>query len=304
MALDTAKATAILRDLTQKFDSALGEYTPFYPRICTVRPSNRRDENYGWIGALPGVREWIGERVFNQLAAAKYLLANKNWEDSIAIDRFDLADDILGMYDLAFPMLGEEAAKHPDTLLFNAVINGETQACFDGQYFFSASHAWGSSGTQSNLLAATAATPTIPTSAEWKKAFTAALIKMFTYKNDKGLLMNRPVMAPTRVVALVPPTQWQGAKEAMEAVIISNTTNINIGVCEVIPIPFLTTGTKWYLLNVDSRLRPFIFQAREPVTRYMKGLDDREFKNVKFMTEARYNVGYLAWWNAVLTTFS
>jgi hypothetical protein len=33
-------------------------------------------------------------------------------------------------------------------------------------------------------------------------------------------------------------------------------------------------------------------------------LNDIETKDVKFMTEARYNVGYLAWWTAVLTTFT
>jgi phage major head subunit gpT-like protein len=51
-------------------------------------------------------------------------------------------------------------------------------------------------------------------------------------------------------------------------------------------------------------LRPFVFQARRPLARQMKGMDDREFKNVKFMTDARYNLGYLAWWNAVLTEFN
>ena len=66
----------------------------------------------------------------------------------------------------------------------------------------------------------------------------------------------------------------------------------------------LTDATKFYLLNLSQPLKPFVFQARRPLQRQMKGMDDREFKDVKFMTDARYNLGYLAWWNAVLTTWT
>jgi hypothetical protein len=51
-------------------------------------------------------------------------------------------------------------------------------------------------------------------------------------------------------------------------------------------------------------MRPFVFQRRAPITTGWKGADDMEFKELKFMTEARYNIGYLAWWKAVLTTFT
>ena len=67
---------------------------------------------------------------------------------------------------------------------------------------------------------------------------------------------------------------------------------------------YLTDSSKMYLFNLDGALKPFVFQAREPISRQMKGLDDIETKDVKFMTESRYNVGYLAWWKAVLTTFT
>jgi phage major head subunit gpT-like protein len=58
------------------------------------------------------------------------------------------------------------------------------------------------------------------------------------------------------------------------------------------------------LYRVDTPFKPYIFQAREPLSRKMKGMDDIEFKDVKFMTQARYNVGYGAWWNAVRYTFT
>ena len=51
-------------------------------------------------------------------------------------------------------------------------------------------------------------------------------------------------------------------------------------------------------------VKPFVFQRREPLTRMMKGIDDLETKDVKFMTEARYNVGYFAWWTSILCTLT
>ena len=38
--------------------------------------------------------------------------------------------------------LATEAMYHPDQLFFEALVAGESTACFDGQYFFDTDHAW------------------------------------------------------------------------------------------------------------------------------------------------------------------
>ena len=86
--------------------------------------------------------------------------------------------------------------------------------------------------------------------------------------------------------------------------IISNSTNVVLDRPKVVETPFLTAATDMYLFNLRGPLKPMVFQAREPITRQMKGMDDKETKDVKFMTEARYNVGYLAWWTAILIRFN
>ncbi len=58
------------------------------------------------------------------------------------------------------------------------------------------------------------------------------------------------------------------------------------------------------LSGIGEAVKPFVFQRREPLTRMMKGIDDLETKDVKFMTEARYNVGYFAWWTSILCTLT
>ena len=306
MALDTAKATVTLRTLTKKFDNRVASSTPFYPRVCNIVPSDGADEAYGMLGGMPGVREWLGDRQFDELRAGTFTITNKHWENSLLIKKTDIADDRMGMYGPVMEDLAVEAAYHPDELFFTAMVNGESTACFDGQYFFDTDHAWGSSGTQDNDLTYAAATSTVPTVAEFKAAFHAARAAMLKFKNDKGKLLNRPVsMGLSNLLVIVNPDFEVIAKEALTAAFSGGgNTNVVVDAPTIVSSAYLTDTSKMYLFNLDGALKPFVFQAREPLSRGMKGMDDLETKDVKFMTEARYNLGYLAWWKAVLTTFT
>jgi phage major head subunit gpT-like protein len=305
MALDTAKATVTLRTLTQRFDNRLKSATPFYPQISTIIQSDGFDESYGMLGSMPGIREWLGDRQFKELRAGTFTITNKHWENSLLIKKTDLADDRMGLYGPLMEDLAIEAAYHPDELFFTALVNGETTACFDSQYFFDTDHSWGDSGTQDNDLTYAAATSTVPTAAEFRGAFHAARAAMLKFKNDQGKLLNRPVSTGlTNLLCVVNPDFEVIAKEALTAQILSNNSNVVVDAPRIVSSAYLTDSSKMYLFNLDGALKPFVFQAREPISRQMKGLDDIETKDVKFMTESRYNVGYLAWWKAVLTTFT
>lgn len=306
MALDTAKANVILRDFTAKFDNAVQAATPFYPEVSTIIQSTGSDEKYGWIGNMPGMREWVGDRIFNELRSASYVLENKHWESSVAIKKTDLADGRTLMYPPILQELGSEAAYHPDELFFDALAAGESTACFDGQYFFDTDHVWGDSGSQDNDLTGAAATSTIPTAAELKAAFNSMREAMFNFKRDNGKFFHRPTVNGMGNLLLLIPTEYEAA--AKEALVVqlgsSGGTNVVLETPRILVSPHLTSAAKMYLFHTGSFMKPFVFQAREPLSRQMKGLTDLETKDVKFMTEARYNIGYLAWWNAVLYTFT
>jgi len=305
MALDTAKATVTLRDITKKFDNRIKSVTPFYPNVSTIIQSNGLDEKYGMLGNMPGIREWTGDRLFKELRSGTFTISNKHWESSILIKKTDIADDRMSMYGPLAEDLAAEAAYHPDELLFTTMVNGASTACFDGQYFFDTDHSWGDSGTISNDLTYAAATGTAPTSAEFRAAFHQARTAMLQFKNDQGKFLNRPTsMSMGNLMVVVPPEQELAAYEGLTATILSNNSNIVIDAPKIVVSPHITDAATFYLFNMGSSLRPFVFQAREPLSRQIKGLDDIETKDVKFMTEARYNVGYLAWWTGVLTTFT
>lgn len=111
-----------------------------WQRIATHVKSTSRDETYGWLGQMPGMREWIGDRVIKDIASHGYNIVNKDWEDTVGVDRNDIEDDSLGVYAPLFQALGGEAAKQPDKLVFKLLKNGQTELCYDGQYFFDTDH--------------------------------------------------------------------------------------------------------------------------------------------------------------------
>jgi hypothetical protein len=142
--------------------------------------------------------------------------------------------------------------------------------------------------------------------AEAKAAFNTARNTMMKYKNDQGKLLNRPISMGMSNLLLVCNVDFEAIfKEALLANTVSTGgQNVVVDAPKIVSSAHLTDTSKFYLFNLDGPLKPFVFQAREALSRQMKGLDDAETKDVKFMTEARYNIGYLAWWKAVLYTFT
>jgi phage major head subunit gpT-like protein len=305
MSQNTAKYEVILRDLTRKFDVSVQQSVPYYPKVCTIVQSNGADEKYGWLGAMPSVREWLGDRQFNEIRASDFTLTNKLWEDSILVPKTNMDDDHMGLYDAMFANLGQRAALHPDKLLMTLIAAADATLCHDGQYFFDTDHSFGSSGTQSNSLTYAAATGTTPTVDEAKLAFEQAVAAMLGFKDDAGEPFNQPTVGNIGdLMVLCPIATYATFRKAVDAAILSNNTNVQVWQPIVMASPFLTDATKFYTFYTGSMLKPFVFQAREPISRQTKGIGDIETKDAKFMTQARYNVGLLAWWNAVLTTFT
>ena len=305
MALDVASAQVKLRDLTAKFDNSVMSATPFYPGVCYNAPSNGYDEKYGWVGNVPGVREWLGDRQFTELRSANFTITNKHWESSLKVSKNDIKDDRLGQYGPILEQMGMEAAYHPDELLADLFVNGESTACFDGQFFFDTDHSWGSSGSQSNDLSSTVASTSAVTAAEMKTAIRAAVKAMLGFKNDQGKKYFRPTVGRlSDLMLIVPPDLRDQAYDAIESQLLSNSSNVVVDRPQVVCHTGLSSAVKFYLINTGMPVKPFVFQAREALTRQVAGIDDLETKDAKFMTEARYNVGYFAWWTAVLTTLS
>ncbi len=122
------------------FKDALTQAELMYPRIATVAPSTTRSQDYGWLGKLPNIREWVGDRVVNNLAKFAYSIDNIPWEGTLEVDRDDIEDDNIGIYSSMLAQLGDSAQGHKDMLVWPMLNNGWSGLCYDGQPFFSESH--------------------------------------------------------------------------------------------------------------------------------------------------------------------
>lgn len=147
---------AIYTNFEAIFKQRFSETETYWQKIATRVPSNSRQNDYKWIGNFPAVREWIGERQVQNLAAYDYSIKNKSFEATVAVDREDIEDDTLGIYTPLVQELADSAAKHIDILLFNLIKNGTTELCYDGKPFFSDQHKVGKA-TFSNYQTGTGA---------------------------------------------------------------------------------------------------------------------------------------------------
>jgi hypothetical protein len=95
------------------FKNGLGMATPQHELVATKVTSTTGKEEYGWLGKFPGIREWIGERVLNNLTKSDYAIKNRDFELTIGVERNDIEDDNLGIYTPLFEELGRHDRRVP-----------------------------------------------------------------------------------------------------------------------------------------------------------------------------------------------
>lgn len=258
-----------------------------YEKIATTVPSTTAETDYKWLGQLPQMKEWIGEREIQKMAAYGYSIKNKKFEMTVSVPRDDIEDDQYGVYTPLFSNMGEAAAEHPDTLVFDAMKNGFTEKCYDGKAFFATDHPSGEGGK----------TPTsnmshLKLSAD---SYEAARTAIMSVTGDKGKSLN---LVPNLLV--VSPANEKAARLILKADQIEGTTNVYKDTAELMVATELADKPdSWFLLCTNKFLKPFIFQKRKPVklTALTKDDDENVFMRDEFIwgADGRSNAGYGFW---------
>ncbi len=109
-------------------------------RIVTRVPATQKEQRYGWLNKMPSVREWIGDRVVQNISESDYSIKEKKWELTVGVDRDDIETDNLGHYATLFEGIGESTGSKPEQLIWTLLKAGFTTACYDGQNFFDTNH--------------------------------------------------------------------------------------------------------------------------------------------------------------------
>lgn len=140
MIVDGANLRTLGTGFGVSFRNGMGRATSQWDRVATTVPSSTKSTEYGWLGQLPRVREWVGDREVQNLETHGYTIKNRPWEMTIGVDRDEIADDNVGMYGPLFEEMGYATQIFPDELVFPMLAAGFSTNCYDGQYFFDADH--------------------------------------------------------------------------------------------------------------------------------------------------------------------
>lgn len=276
----------------------------WYSKVSSEIPSTTTTNVYPFMTGLPTLREWVGERVLNNLNTKSYSLENKSFEGSIAVQKNVIEDDQWGVYNFQVDALGEAARKFPDYLVADLLMKGEEQACYDGQAFFDAEHPTEIAGQartilQSNYFTNTALTP---------ENIARVRANMMAWRGNSGKVMG---IKPNTL--LVAPQNEMKARTILNAEIIAvdgpsgsgaaGQTNVLKGLVDLLVVPELADDPEsWYLLDTTRSLKPFIFQNRQaPV---LTSLTDLTTENVfmrrefVFGVDMRCAAGFALWFMA------
>lgn len=286
MIVNQAAVQSIYRGFKVIFNQALQSAKPLYERIATVVPSSAKEEEYKWLGKIPRMREWLGDRVVQNLAAYGYTIKNKPFEATIGVDRDDIEDDSIGLYNPIVQSVGLSAATHPDELIFPLLLAGFASLCYDGQYFFDEDHKDGNGPIQSNK--GVAALDIAP--------YGAARAQMMSLADDQG----NPLNIVPNLLAVPPQLEGKGREILMAERLANGATNIYKDSAELMVVPALATNpTAWFLMDVSKPVKPLIFQQRKkPEFVAMDSMTDESVfmrKEFRYGVDSRDNAGYGLW---------
>lgn len=309
MQLTPAGLDAIFYGFDLRFQGAVKAAQPLWQRLADEFPSMSREERHAWLDRIPKFREWVGERVIQNIAARFQTIVNKDYELTLEVDRNDILDDKIGLFNPKVDMMGQQAAYLPDDLIFAALAAATAQVVYDGQYFFDTDHPVNmddpASATQSNSLSL----------ALNSANYAAARAAMMSLKGADGRSLN---IVPN--LLMVPPALEHTARQIVNADMIPQqltltgpayagvgVSNVMKGTAEVLVAPELAgTDTTWYLFDTTKPIKPFIYQNRQaPQFTFLNRPDSENLffrKKFIFGVDARAAAGYGLWQLALKST--
>lgn len=140
MELNRNNLNVFFTGLKTAFQNAFASAEIYYPAYTMSVPSSTAQEQYAWLGMIPGLRQWIGDRVLANIRTYDFTIRNLDWERTLAVSKNNIVDDQYGIYAPMAAALGLEARRHPQELIDQLLLNGFTALGYDGQPFFNANH--------------------------------------------------------------------------------------------------------------------------------------------------------------------
>ncbi len=296
MAIVKSDIPGLLRaGLKTTFFQTFTETAANWDKVTTLIMSDKDTEQYAWLGALPGVREFLDERMAQDMGSYSYAIQNRTWESTIAVDRTVLEDDLYGQIALRIKQMAMVAKTHLDTITFGLLNAGFVNPCYDGLPFFG-SHPTGSvagvGGPQINK----------GTDGLSAQSLQAAITQMMRFTDDQG----QPAGVMPNLLVIPPELYWE-ALQLLNSTFYPDPMPVGSwelgnnplkGMLTVLTTPYISSQANWFLMDTRRVVKALVLQMRKDFEfSALEGNSEEGFMRDQYLygVRARYNVGYGDW---------
>lgn len=253
-------------------------------QLYTRVNSTSKDQKYGWLGDVPAIREWIGDKDTSGLKDSEYTIVNKHWYSAIGIDENEIKDDQTNMIKPRVETMAGDMANFPMDLVAELIRDGDVNLAYDGYPYFA------NRPVNDNLLAGTGITL-----ANLKADLATGRVAMQRFVSDTGKMFK---LKPNVIVC--PPELEVPFMELIKSTSPQDSNNYNSAgtnpwsswITSVISVPELTDTNDWYMFHTMKPLKPFIYQDREKPSTKIDDTSRNRNRKIIYSSECRGNGGY------------
>jgi len=283
MLVNKQAINSIFVGLKTIFNNALKAQTGNWQKTAMQVQSSSREEDYAWLSRFPAMKKWVGEKTIKSIKANKYTVVNDDYETTVEVDRNDIEDDRLGIYNTQSQMAGDSAAELPDTIIDELKNGGFAQMCMDGQYFYDIDHPVGDGSYSNKGIAALSSA----TEAAAEASLGVAITAISSFKDEE----KKPLRLMPNVLEVPPALRSIAHKLVNADKLNNNSPNPFKGMLELVVNPALSSSTAWFVHCTNKPVKPFILQMRKaPVFVSQTDMNSDDVfmsKKYKFGVEAR-----------------
>jgi phage major head subunit gpT-like protein len=262
---NAAALEALFVTFELRYQQMFQQTASYADKLATTIPTNSEILRLPWIGRLPTMREWIGDRQVNNAFSKFYDITPKLFEMTEGLNKSKIDDDQWGLFaSNILPQMAMQARKWPDYRIVDTIrANGLWS---DGLPFFDENHPVNvdkdALGTYANDYPSTPLT---------HNNYAAVRQAMMAQVGEDGkslgimpnLLIAPPQLEQTALLILKASMIAPGAF-GNETTQVGAITNVYQNSAELLVIPELSPDADtWYLVDTTKPVKPFVWALRE-----------------------------------------
>lgn len=276
---------------------------PIIEKLCETVVNEAASEKHLYLSDPPVMSKFEGSRQTKTMVDKSTTIVNYPRDASVELGRDNLRQSQSGEVAVGkqTESLVGAAMDFPTSVLSDLSVNGTgltsgDNTPFDGVAFFSNTHpAIGASGIQDNLLAGSGTTV-----ANISTDMGTALSTFRTFLGTNG----NPYFGDMelQIFFWYPAALEISFRTALNATIVSSTTNVLTGFGEPRSNAFLSDANDWYAFVVNPGYRPYIWQEDQPLEADAQGMDSPmwvETRKIQMGISTSIGAGYNGWQSAL-----